>query len=613
MLERLTIRRYLCVYLLHYLEHSTCVYFGLIGLASSILSALITILLCSTTDRYENYRLSYIFSVLLTLFSAFLLVKPVYHDLEYDNVELLSSNITTTTTTTRTNNSLSINNEEQSKIEGSNPLLVEIAFAFIFTTILLNNNLNSSIINRVSLLENKCLNSILIFGSFAGLMSSTVIVLVTSIVQLRSHFLLWPIVAFSFIIATSLTTIISRDENQSYNLNYNDDKVNYQTNKVEFKFSEKFRLFGNKTLLNCKTDFEIGIGISNPSIVTAKVSTIYPFDTKYDEVYRNIRRCSLAPLGDSFLLKQYELDDRKVGTRHFNNVTKVVPLEKVSENGLPNLGYRASFDNGNKSLILEIPSFSTSTANWIEKKDLSWLHLKLIKKLLKNDSKFIKLLMALILIGIVSSFNQYSFVWLYLMKSKVDNYDSMSFLNLSAYILICQQLSEILIYYYSYSATLKRLTLKYPTNFTFILSTYVIRYLLYLISEIYKNEILVNNSILIILVELLQGFQTSWLNLIIFELSIKFANESDGTLQKLANLGSIEKNENTTRKIKFRFTMTTICLFYCCLNGIGGGIGLLTGGLLIDLYGFTKLWFICSIFASIAGLFQYFMFQVKSF
>lgn len=543
----------------------------------------------------------------MTLISAFLLVKPVYHDLEYDNnVELLlSSNITT-------------NNEElsESKIEASNPLMVEIAFMFIFTTILLNNNLNSSIINRASLLENKCLNAILIFGSIAGLMSSTVIVLVTSIVQLKSHFLLWPIVAFSFIIATSLTTIISYNENQSYTLNYNDESNCQANNKVEFEFNEKF-LFGKKTLLNCKRDFEIGIGISNPSIVTAKVSTIYPFDTKYDEVYRNIRRCSLAPLGDSFLLKQYELDDRKVAVRHFKNVTKVVPLEKVSENGLPNLGYRASFDNGNKSLILEIPSFSSSTtANWIEKKDLSWLHLKLIKKSLQTDSRFIKLLMALILIGIVGSFNQYSFVWLYLMKSKVDNYDTTSFLNLSAYILICQQLSEILIYYYYYYydvSTLKSLTLKYPTNFTFILSTYVIRYLLYLTFEIYKNEILVNNSLLIILVELLQGFQTSWLNLIIFELSIKFANKSEETLQKLANLGSIEKNESITRNIRFRLTMTTICLFYCCLNGIGGGIGLLTGGLLIDLYGFTKLWFICSIFASIAGLFQYFMFQNKSF
>lgn len=136
--------------------------------------------------------------------------------------------------------------------------------------------------------------------------------------------------------------------------NYHDDKT-----KLKFKFVEKF-LFGKRTLLNCRKDFEFLLGgFVKPAIVTATNNTIYPFDTKDDEVFRNIRRCSLAPLGDSFLLKQYELDHKVGVIGHFNNVTKVIPLENVSESGLPNLGYRASFDNGNKSLILEIPSFSS--------------------------------------------------------------------------------------------------------------------------------------------------------------------------------------------------------------------------------------------------------------
>lgn len=597
---------------MHHLEDATCTHFGLIGLVASALSALITILLCSTTDKYQNYRLTYILSVLVALLCAFLLVQPVYHDVDYEeNFEKNSQNNVTSANPMSSpdmNNKLIIND--------SNNSTTKIAFVIIFTTVMLTSNLNVLIISRVSLLENKCIGSILILGSIAGFAFSAGLILVTDLVQLRGHFLLWPIVAFSFIIATSLTTIISHSENQTLIASYYDDGKNNCENRVEFKFVEKF-LFGKKTLLDCRKEFETGIGSGvskETTVVTEKVSTVYPFDTKDDDVFRNIRRCSLAPLGDSFLLKQYELDC-KIGIKHFNNVTKIIPLEKVSENGLPNLGYRASFDNGNKSLILEIPSFSSSNIAppdlWIEKKDLSWVHLKFIKKTLENDMEFVKLLMVLISIGIVSSFNQYSFIWLYSMRKdmRVNNYHEAQFLNLTAYILTCQQISEILLYYHS--STFKSL-LKPQTSFTVILSTYIIRYLLYLTFEIYKKEVLLDETIIVV-AELVQAFQTSWLNLIVFELSVQFANsKSDETLEKLANSSSTEKDENLTKKIKFSLTMTTICLFYCCVNGIGAGIGLITGGLLIDLYGFAKLWFICSLFASVASLFQFFVSKVQN-
>lgn len=76
------------------------------------------------------------------------------------------------------------------------------------------------------------------------------------------------------------------------------------------------------------------------SVETIKISNETQFDTTDEDAFRNIRRCSLAPLGESHVVKQFELDNKKV--KHFNHVTKVEPREETMEDDL--IGPRIEYD-----------------------------------------------------------------------------------------------------------------------------------------------------------------------------------------------------------------------------------------------------------------------------
>lgn len=540
------------------------------------------------TNRYQNYRFIYILSTLLTLSATFLLLQPIYDDIEELQDQYTTSsnyNITPKFIDELANVKLAL------KLETN---LLVLALVLSSVAISLNSQLSLLLLSRISLLGKRCLESSSIIGSFGGLLASASLLLLTNVIHIRGHFLVWPLISFVFIGSVNVTALLLYRESHNFTKEPNKKRT------LKFKFVEKFWL-RKRFLLDCKEDAQMGAGISNLSIVSSKVNTFYPFDTKHDEVFRNIRRCSLAPLGDSFLLKQYELDHKKI---HFKYVTKIVPLEKVSDKGLTNFGGRASFDNGNKSLTLEIPSFcSSTTTGWFEKSDLSWLHLKLIKTTIRGNASFVRFLVTLTLVGFVDSFNLYLIPWVYSRKQ-----NNIHFLNLSAYTLVCRQIGQILLYHNSKKSL--KIRVKHSTGFFIILATCLLRYAFYSIFAVYDQML---NLETLLAAEILQGFQTSWLNLVVFQLALEFARDSNGLLENLTSLSSIEeRNEKTTEQVRFRFTITMICLLSCCLNGIATGVASLTCGLIIEIYGFTRLWFTCSTLTGIVGVLQYFMFRFET-
>lgn len=103
--------------------------------------------------------------------------------------------------------------------------------------------------------------------------------------------------------------------------------------RLKFNFTEKL-LWRSGTLTDCEGEIKISITGQTPNnqVAFTKINFSPAFDTRYEDIFRNIRRCSLAPLGDSYLIKQFELES-KSGKRHFNHVIKIEPREKSTDDG----------------------------------------------------------------------------------------------------------------------------------------------------------------------------------------------------------------------------------------------------------------------------------------
>lgn len=100
----------------------------------------------------------------------------------------------------------------------------------------------------------------------------------------------------------------------------------HPSKRVKFTFKER-SLWRSRTVTDCKGEIRVSIsGQTQEDLVAYKNIYFAPvFDTRDDDIFRNIRRCSLAPLGDSYLVKQFELDSRS--GKHFNHVIKIEPRE----------------------------------------------------------------------------------------------------------------------------------------------------------------------------------------------------------------------------------------------------------------------------------------------
>lgn len=106
----------------------------------------------------------------------------------------------------------------------------------------------------------------------------------------------------------------------------------HSSKRVKFTFKER-SLWRSHTITDCKGEIRVSIsGQTQKDLVAFKKINFAPvFDTRDDDIFRNIRRCSLAPLGDSYLVKQFELNSSS--GKHFKYVIKIEP-RKVNEEGL---------------------------------------------------------------------------------------------------------------------------------------------------------------------------------------------------------------------------------------------------------------------------------------
>lgn len=106
-------------------------------------------------------------------------------------------------------------------------------------------------------------------------------------------------------------------------------KTDCPSKRLKFKFTEKF-LWRSHTLSDCKGELQVLLSGQVPKdrVAYTKIDIAPAFDTRDDDIYRNIRRCSLAPLGETYMIKQFELDSRS--GKHFNHVIKIEPRENNS-------------------------------------------------------------------------------------------------------------------------------------------------------------------------------------------------------------------------------------------------------------------------------------------
>lgn len=109
--------------------------------------------------------------------------------------------------------------------------------------------------------------------------------------------------------------------------------TDYSSKQLIFKFSEKF-LWGGHTVIDCRDELQVLISgqKSREQVASTKINITPVFDTRDEDAFRNIRRCSLAPLGDSYLIKQFELDPRS--GRHFKHVIKIEPRKTLTDEKL---------------------------------------------------------------------------------------------------------------------------------------------------------------------------------------------------------------------------------------------------------------------------------------
>lgn len=462
--------------------------------------------------------------------------------------------------------------------------------------------------------------SIRLFGSLGGLAST---LLVSSFAYQHHHhrsqvldrkatlatILLTPVMAILFGAASLVMVCLWPDERPFATNQQTDDSSNvsqhhHEDEGTKFDFTQS--VWSLKNAENeCKLESRLVDILIDPTqpirILGANIN--YHFDTREEDAYRNIRRCSLAPLGDSFLVKQFELDHKNV--RHFNFVTNVQPLASASIDDIPTIDYLPN-NNGRRSssgiqmnwlagesrikmmnpldLAARLSPATTTTTTTTTDHLSAKTQFGLFMDLASRNGSFVRFFCYLIATGVIRALtNSYPyFRAARRLELGIVSMDSERFVAPTL-----GYLSEIAFYYNANRSSWLQSSLSRESSLIFILLTHV---LLHSIRTIFVD--LVANQQdgvevwLSLMVTIIDGSVCgAWLNCLLVESAMEFANETRFSLAAL-----MRSSPTTTamrracaddavaaagkdRRVRNGLKATMVCLLFSSLNGIGHTIG----------------------------------------
>lgn len=538
-----TFRRYLSVYYLHYTRASSADV-GRVMLASSFFGILLSLSLCSIADRYQAHRRVYLLSLGLAYLSFLVLLAPFV---------------------------------TPSGLFGAQSDLwfylagVCVALGSMATTV--NFSLSDCFSINVSRKCNQVtFGEVRIFAPLGFIFASLVLIGLDKLLDTSTAYLSPALSLFVLFATLNVLLVGLWPDGRPFDLSDQvviDDKqlARPQPDQIKFESRGRFQLLKKTCGWN---------NLEEPTSCKLKaVDRLFSFDARDEDKFRNVRRCSLAPLGDSYCIKQFELEPPSLGghkvpvaKNHFGFVTVIEPSDYFEDN------LKAAVWTVEREKQPETETTRTTTVISFR------CHLKAIELLARRDKDMVRFMLLYAVIGFTVAMN-----WVYLLPY-LESIDADKFKVLAPWTLIAGYLSETL--FYQFGSRLIDLTNHKRHSFwlTFVLLALALRYSLYLVLVYWSPGAPME---CIILFELLQSVSLGIFNCLINEAALKFALGVQGCLAELKEAQLISSQVRAT-ELSDKFKLTVLSLSSCCFDGIGVAFGSLAGGWLIEHYGYLIMW-----------------------
>lgn len=437
-------------------------------------------------------------------------------------------------------------------IAGSMSMTTSMSLADAFTT-------------NVSKKCGKSYGSIRAWGAAGWILSSVIV----SRINEYDPFLA-PCLTLYVVIATlKLLIIIFWPDKSPFDMSEQHQQVNRGT---EFNFAKRFSL-ANNTVANSVEDLTSTIRTTSLTVQMMGANQ-KKFDLD-DDNDRNVRRSSQTTLEKGHIIKQYELDNNVL---HFNHVTKIEKLSNAADDQEA-IKKSKDLEEINCSTVQDVEAAMEPRD---EKNKLSGFRLNtlLVFMIISRNMEVMKTLLLFSAQGFcISMLWYYQFPYL-------DAIDGNKFKSLSANIMIYSYISELCFYYASPFFLRK---FNYSVGLSLILFVFGIRYYLYVALAFYSHIVALD---FIILIELLQALNVGWYECIYTEAANEYALKAREYIPELVEKGIIGNTKEEIELVNNGVKSTMVAISSCFYDGFGVALGSLTGGYLIDLFGYNKFWIV---------------------
>lgn len=560
---------YLSIYLQNYTT-ATASHVGYVMLVSSMLGTILSLTLCSLSDRYRAHRQVYIYLLICAFTIYSLLLIPIF----MTSTGQEENPLALATVEEKTNNNLTdkdldfigsllvmsddFNNtkanvedvnddyDDSSQITRTTPTtMATLWFAFIAICIATGSMLSDILQNFSETFSanaaekcNQSYGSIRFFGAIGWCASSALITCLTSMDSLlRMPDLSVGFCLFCFFSLTNILVVLLWPDERPFDLSSDNGQLTshrHRNNKQREKMVNN-----NEAKLNSLIQW---IG----------------FDSREDDLNRNVRRCSLAPLGDAYVIRQYELNNKSINSAlaqkysssyssaspppiEFKYVTKIELNQTLSvgnnkqqhqqqqqhrqDQPTRRMETKIQFGCSSNDQKFDGKEVDEQEEKQVSERTISFAdHWLVIQSIARTDSEMIRFMVMYMFVGFSVAQN-----WFYLFPN-LQELNAEKFRQLGSLIMISGYLSETIFYYCSSWLTSR---ISHSFGLTAIMLFFALRYLCYLLLEwqLISME-------WIILIETLQAPTMGWFSCVFSESPAKFAKSVNGANSNNAPISS---------------------------------------------------------------------------
>lgn len=569
---------YLSTFFSHFTD-GTATELGRVMLVSAILGMAYSLVTCSIADRYNAHRYAFILSC-TTSYASFVtllwiaITGPTKSHTRlrvYDAPESLEMVDLNTTML----DDLGDSTQPFADTASSADLHDSGRFYLVSTCIIIgsisqtvNMCLSDAFSTNIAKKCNQSYGSVRSWGAIGWVSTSLVLSFINKYKALP--FLAPALILFATISAFDIIIVLLWPYKQPFDMSEKQNSESHENRTVEkgirFDYKRKFS-FADKTVIDMRKD-SVWSTTSTDKVKIKVVKSWNGFDKLAEESRRNIRKSSSTPLGNTHIVKLYELDN---DGQHFTHVTKIRTDNRrdvgssIAESDETSIeSERDISDKGPKNNAARSLGFMLS--------------FHIVFMIVKRNKSVARSFILFVAHGFAISMN-----WYYLFPY-MESIDEDKFKSLSAKVMISSYASELCFYYVS-PYFLK--AFKYSTGLSIILLIFALRYALYIPLGLYNDTLPLD---LIILVELLQAFNTGWFECIFNEAALEYALKAEDCVPELIEKGYIRDTKKDINTVKNGIKSTMIAVSSCCYDGIGTAIGSVTGGWIIDNFGFFSFW-----------------------